>query len=121
MTTTEGHERPERARDRFVLAAKEREDEEPQRKRHHPEVEGSQPLAQSASIVRSNYPEGGSSGSGSALPLPPAPPPLGPPPLVKRWFGTGDRNDRGNRGTTGRIEEAQITLDLTKWDFNKVD
>ena len=37
VTTTEGHERLERARDRFAQAAKQREDEEPQRKRHRPE------------------------------------------------------------------------------------
>ena len=35
-TTTKGHERLERARDRFAQAAKEPEDEEPQRKRHRP-------------------------------------------------------------------------------------
>ena len=35
-TTTEGHERLQRARDRFSQAAKEPEDEEPQRKRHRP-------------------------------------------------------------------------------------
>ena len=74
--TTEGHERLERARDRFAQAVKELEDEEPQRKRHRPEGEGRQPLAPS----RSNYQEGSSSSSGSALP--PAPPPLEPPPLV---------------------------------------
>ena len=34
VTTTEGHENLERARDRFAQAAKEREDEEPQRKSH---------------------------------------------------------------------------------------
>ena len=45
VTTTAGHERLERARDRFALAAKEREDEEPHRKRHRPEGEGEQPLA----------------------------------------------------------------------------
>ena len=83
VTTTEGHERVKRARDRFAQAAKEREDED-QRKRHHPEGEGEQPLAPSASGVRSNYQEGGSSGSGSALPPPPAPPPLEPLPLAKR-------------------------------------
>ena len=81
-TTTEGHERQERARDRFVQAAKELEDEEPRRKRHRPEGEGRQPLASPG--------EGGSSSSGSssgsALPPapPPAPPPLEPPPLAKR-------------------------------------
>ena len=52
VTTTEGHERLERARDRFAQAAKERE---PQRKRHRPEGEGEQPLAPSASGVQSNY------------------------------------------------------------------
>ena len=36
-TTTEGHERLERARDRFAQVAKEPEDEEPERKRHRPE------------------------------------------------------------------------------------
>ena len=84
VTTTEGHERLERARDRFAQTAKEREDEEPQRKRHRPEGEGGQPFAPSASGVRSNYQEGGSSRSGSALPPPPASPPLAPPPLAKR-------------------------------------
>ena len=77
VTTTEGHERLQRARDRFAMAAKDREDEEPQRKRHRPEGEGRQPLAPSASGVRSNYQEGrSSSSSGSALLPPPAPPPL---------------------------------------------
>ena len=37
MTTTEGHERLERARDRFAQAAKEPGVEKPQRKRHRPE------------------------------------------------------------------------------------
>ena len=83
-TTTEGHELVERARDRFALAAKEREDEEPLRKRHRPEGEGGQPLAPPASGVRSNCQEGSSSCSGSALPPPPAPAPLEPPPLAKR-------------------------------------
>ena len=41
MTTTEGHERLERARDRFAQAAKEPGVEEPQRKRHRSEGEGS--------------------------------------------------------------------------------
>ena len=54
VTTTEGHERLERARERFAQAAKEREDEEPQRTRHCPEGEGEQPLAPSASGVLSN-------------------------------------------------------------------
>ena len=68
LTTTEGHERLERARDCFAQVAREPEDEEPQRKRHRLEGEG----------------EGGSSSSsnGSALPPPPAPPPLEPPPLA---------------------------------------
>ena len=75
VTTTEGHERVEQSRDRFSQVAKEREDEEPQRKRHRPEGEGWQPLAPPG--------EGGSSSSGSALPLAP-PPPLEPPPFAKR-------------------------------------
>ena len=79
VTTTEGHERLERRRDRFDQAAKEREDEEPQRKRHRPEGEGEQPLAPPG--------EGCSTGSGSALPPSPAPPPLEPPPLAKRSLG----------------------------------
>ena len=61
-TTTEGHERLERARHRFAQAVNEPEDEAPQRKRHRPEGEGRQPLAP---------PEEGSSSSsssGSALP-----------------------------------------------------
>ena len=40
MTTTEGHERLERARDRFAQAAKEPGMGEPQRKRHRLEGEG---------------------------------------------------------------------------------
>ena len=40
MTTTEGHVRQERARDRFAPAAKEPGVEEAQRKRHRPEGEG---------------------------------------------------------------------------------
>ena len=55
MTTTEGHERLERARDRFAHVAKEPGVEEPQRKRHRPEGEGREPLAPLAS---SNYQEG---------------------------------------------------------------
>ena len=39
-TTTEGHERLKRARDRFAQAAKEPKSEERQRKRHRPEGEG---------------------------------------------------------------------------------
>ena len=50
-TTMEGHERLERARDRFAQAAKEPGVEEPQRKRHRPESEGRQPLAPPASTV----------------------------------------------------------------------
>ena len=57
-TTTEGHERLERARGRFAQVAKEPEDEEPQRKRHRHEGKGRQPLAPPASGVRSNYQEG---------------------------------------------------------------
>ena len=45
VTTTEGLEQLERARDRFAQVAKEREDDEPQRKRHRPGGEGRQPLA----------------------------------------------------------------------------
>ena len=81
MTTTDGHERLERARDRFAQAAKEGGVEEPQRKRHRLEGEEGQSLAPP---VSSNYQEGGCSSSGSALPPPPAPPPLEPPPLEKR-------------------------------------
>ena len=55
MTTTEGHGRLERARDRFAQAAKEPGVEEPQRKRHRPEGEGRQPPAPPAS---SSYREG---------------------------------------------------------------
>ena len=40
MTTSEGHQRLERARDRFAQVAKESEDEGPQRKRHRVEGEG---------------------------------------------------------------------------------
>ena len=74
-TTTEGHERLERARDRFAQAAKEPGGEKHQRNRHRPEGEGVQPLALPAS---SNYREGGSSSSGSTLSPPPAPPPHDP-------------------------------------------
>ena len=76
-TTTEGHERLERARDRFAQAPKEKGADEPHRKRHRLEGEGEQSLAPLAS---SNNWEGGSSSSGSAL----------PPPLAKTEFGTGD-------------------------------
>ena len=71
-TTTEGHERLERARDRFAQAAKEPGVDEPQRKRHRPVGEGGQPLAPPVSHT---YQEGGSSGSGA---LPPPPPPVSP-------------------------------------------
>ena len=64
MTTTQGHERLERA--------------------HRPEGEGEQSLAPSASGVRSNYQDGSSSSSCPALPPPPAPTPLEPLPLAKR-------------------------------------
>ena len=50
MTTTDGHERLERARDRFAQAAKEPGLEEPQRKRHRPEGEGG--AASSASGIK---------------------------------------------------------------------
>ena len=101
LTTTEGHERLERARDRFAQAAKEPEDEDLQRKRRRTEGEGRQPLAPPREV--------GGSCSGSALPLapPPAPPPLERSPLAKRSFGTGNRNDRGNRRTTGGVKEAK--------------
>ena len=86
-TTTEGHERLERARDRFAQADKEPQDEEPQRKRHRPEGEGRQPLAPPC--------KGSNRGSSSGSPLPPAPPPAPPPPpepppLAKTEFGTRD-------------------------------
>ena len=89
MTTTEGHERPERACGRFAQAAKEPGVEVPQRKRHRSEGEGRQPPAPPASTVvqsglRSNHLEGGSSSSGLSMLPPPAPPPLEPPPLAKR-------------------------------------
>ena len=76
VTTTEGHMRLERARELFAQFAKEPGVMESSRKRHRPEGEGRQPLAPSASGVRSNYKEGSRSSSGSALPPPPAPPPL---------------------------------------------
>ena len=108
-TTTEGHERLERARDRFAQFAEERGVMKSLRKRHRPEGDGEQPLAPSASGVQSNYQEESSSSSGLPLPFapPPAPPPLEPPPLAKRSFGTRNRNDRCNRRTAGRIKEAQ--------------
>ena len=86
LTTTEGHIRLERPRERLVQFAEEPGVMEFSRKRHRPEGEGAQPLAPSASGVRSNYQDGSSSSSGSALPIapPPAPPPLEPPPLAKR-------------------------------------
>ena len=86
VTTTEGHMRLERARERFAQFAEEPGVMESSRKRHRPEGDGGQPLAPSASGVRSNYQEGSSSSSGPVLPPapPPAPPPLEPPPLAKR-------------------------------------
>ena len=165
-TTTEGHERLERPRVRFAQAAKEPEDEAPQRKRHRPEGERGQPLAPPA--------EGGSSSSSSGSALPPAPPPalppLEPPSLAKRSLeqatempdatveqqGESKRRNkhpeapqaadsssssssgenstdtemslvdvctilRDNSEAEGRCESGPITLDLTKWDFNKAD
>ena len=129
VTTTEGHERLERARDRFAQAAKEREDEEPQRKRHRPEGEGVQPLAPPR--------EGGSSSSssGSALPPSPAPPPLEPPPLAKRSLeqetemtdATVEQQRESTskrKGSTGNLvasaegrEGGPVTLDLTKMEL----
>ena len=78
-TTTEGHERLERARDRFAQAAKEPGAEEPQRKRHRPEGEGEL-------LRRPGKGSISSSSSGSALPPapPPAPPPLEPQSLAKQ-------------------------------------
>ena len=87
-TTTEGHERLERARDRFAQAAKEPGVDEPQRKRHRPVGEGRQPLAPPVSHT---YQEGGSSGSGA---LPPPPPPASRIVTCKTRFGTSNRNDR---------------------------
>ena len=59
-----------------------------------------QPLAASASGVRSNYQEGGSSSSGSALPRE-------PPPLAKRSLEQETEMTDCDRGTTGRVKEAQ--------------
>ena len=163
----EGHDRLERARDRFAQAAKEPEDEGPRRKRHRPEGEGEQPFAPPG--------EGSSSGScsssGSALPSAPprVPPPLEPPPLAKHGLeqetemtdatveqqGDSKRRRehpevpraadsrcssssesstdtemgfvnvcsilRDNSEAESRCEGGPITLDLTKWDFNKAD
>ena len=129
MTTTEGHERLGRARDRFAQVAKERGVEEPQPKRHRPEGEGGQPLAPPAS---SNNREGGGSSSGSALPPPPSPPPLEPPLLEKRGLehdtevtdATFERQGETNRrrsilkglkpATAVAAVKAQLTL---KWDW----
>ena len=57
LATTESHERLERARDRFAQAAKERE-------LSARDIALTQPLAPSASRVRSNYQEGRNSSSG---------------------------------------------------------
>ena len=86
VTTTEGHMRLERARERFAQLAEEPGVMESSRKRHHSDGEGGQTLAPPASGVRSNYQDGSSSTSGSALPPapPPAPPPIEHPPLAKR-------------------------------------
>ena len=80
-TTTEGHERLERARDRFAQAAKEPGVDEPQRKRHRPVGEGWQPLAPPVSHA---YQEGSSSGSGALPPPPPSVPPSLESSLAKR-------------------------------------
>ena len=163
-TTTWGHERVERARDRFAQAAEETGVKEPQRKRHRPEGERERPLAPPAS---SNYREGGSNSSGSALPPPPAPPPLEPPPLEKRGLDpetemtdatveqqrepkrrkehsempqaadssssieSSTDTEMGlvdmctilseNSETESRCRGGPVTLDLTEWDFSKVD
>ena len=50
-TTTEGHERLERARDRFAQAAKEPGVDEPQRKRHRPVGEGRERAASCATSI----------------------------------------------------------------------
>ena len=82
MTTTEGHMRLERARERvFAQFAEEAGVLESPRKRHRPEGEGEQPLAPPASTavesgVRSNHQEGGCTSSGSPL--------LASVPLAKR-------------------------------------
>ena len=157
-TTTEGHERLERARDRFAQAAKEPQDEAPQRKRHRPEGEGGQHLEPPG--------EGGSSGSSSGSALPPAPPPghghwchrhlqngaveqqgeskrRREHPEVPQAADSSSSSSSSNESSTdtemglglggrvynspwkfrgrSRCEGGPITLDLTKWDFNKAD
>ena len=81
MTTTEGHERLERARDRFVQAAKEPGLEEPQRKRHRLGGEVCQPQAPPASVT--TWKEVAAAAFRRCR-HPPAPLPLKPPPLEKR-------------------------------------
>ena len=70
LTTTDGHELFERARDRFAQAAKEPQDEEPQRKRHLPDIGGRQSLTLPG--------EGGCSATAATC---------------MKVSGTGDRND----------------------------
>ena len=94
VTTTEGHMRLERARERFAQFAEEPSVMESHRKRHRPEGEGRQPLAPPAPTALESgvYQEGG--GTGSGLPL--------------------SRDRRLPRG-------GPVTLDLTMWDFNRAD
>ena len=87
-TTTEGHERLERARDRFAQAATEPEEEKPQRKRHRPEGEWSNLLrrpekrtAEAVAAVRRCHLRHLRHRH------------LNRPPHAKRSFGTGDQND----------------------------
>ena len=71
VTTTEGHMRLERARERFAQFAEEPGVMESPRKRHRSEGEGRRPLAPPGSTesgVRSNYQECVNARSGSALP-----------------------------------------------------
>ena len=66
VTTTEGHMRLERVRDRFAQFAEEPSVMESPRKRHRPESEGWPPA--STALESGVYQEGGSAGSGSPLP-----------------------------------------------------
>ena len=73
MTTTEGHMRLERARERFAQFADEPDVMESPRKRHRHEYEEGQLLAPPASTALESgvfgiYLEGGSTSSGSPLP-----------------------------------------------------
>ena len=109
VTTAGGHERLERARDRFALAVKEREDEEPQRKRHRLR-------AKRSSLSRHQHRVFEATARKEAVAavrrcrLRQRDRHLNHRKLQKRRFGTGNRNDRCNRQTTGESQRGEGSI-----------